>query len=49
MPANTKKRGNNEGSIYRRKDGLWCGQITIGRDENGRQKRQYFYGKTRGY
>ncbi|ADQ06535.1 hypothetical protein Calhy_0799 [Caldicellulosiruptor hydrothermalis 108] len=47
MPAKTKKRGNNEGSIYRRKDGLWCGQITIGRDENGRQKKQYFYGKTR--
>nr|WP_228369880.1 hypothetical protein [Caldicellulosiruptor saccharolyticus] len=49
MPAKTKKKGNNEGSIYRRKDGLWCDQITIGRDENGRQKRQYFYGKTRGY
>ena len=47
MPAKTKKRGNNEGSIYKRKDGFWCGQITIGRDENGRQKRQYFYGKTR--
>jgi integrase len=47
MPTKTKKRGNNEGSIYKRKDGLWCGQITIGRDENGRQKRQYFYGKTR--
>ncbi|WPX08230.1 tyrosine-type recombinase/integrase [Anaerocellum danielii] len=47
MPTKTKKRGNNEGSIYKRKDGLWCGQITIGRDENGRQKRQYFYGRTR--
>ncbi|ADQ39654.1 integrase family protein [Caldicellulosiruptor acetigenus I77R1B] len=47
MPAKSKKRGNNEGSIYRRKDGLWCGQITIGRDESGKQKRQYFYGKTR--
>ena len=25
-----KKRGNNEGSITRRKDGLWMAQVTIG-------------------
>jgi len=24
-----KRRGNNEGSIYRRKDGLWCAQISL--------------------
>ena len=43
-----KKRGNNEGSITRRKDGLWMAQITIGRDpETGKPKRATFYAKTR--
>lgn len=43
-----KKRGNNEGSIVRRKDGRWMASITIGRNpETGRLKRAYFYGKTR--
>lgn len=35
-----KKRANGEGTIYRRKDGTWCTQLTIG------QKRVTFYGKT---
>jgi integrase len=43
----TRKRGNNEGTISRRKDGRWCAAITIGYDENNKQKRQFFYGKTR--
>lgn len=42
-----KKRGNNEGTIYKRPDGKWCAQVTIGRDTNGKLKRQTFYGKTR--
>ena len=43
-----KKRGNNEGSITRRKDGLWQAMLTVGRDpKNGKLKRAYFYGKTR--
>ncbi|NSW83570.1 MAG: site-specific integrase [Syntrophothermus sp.] len=43
-----KKRGNNEGTIYRRKDGTWCAQITVGRDpDTGKPKRVTFYGKTR--
>lgn len=42
-----KKRGNHEGSIYQRKDGKWCAQITTGRKENGTPKREYIYGKTR--
>lgn len=42
-----KKRGSGEGSISKRKDGTWQAAVTIGRDEKGRQKRQYFYGKTR--
>lgn len=35
------RRGNNEGSIFQRKDGRWCAAITI----DG--KRLYLYGKTR--
>jgi len=43
-----KKRGNGEGTICRRKDGVWCAAITAGRDpETGKLKRFYFYGKTR--
>lgn len=41
------KRGNNEGSIVKRKDGRWQGAVTIGRNPEGTQKRQYVYGKTR--
>ncbi|WP_411678723.1 tyrosine-type recombinase/integrase [Clostridium thailandense] len=47
MPSKSRKRGNNEGTIYKRPDGKWCAQITIGRSENGKIKRQSFYGKTR--
>jgi len=36
------KRGNGEGSIYRRSDGRWVGEMTI----EGR-KRRFVYGKTR--
>jgi hypothetical protein len=32
----TNRRGNNEGSIYQRKDGRWCAQVTIGYRENGK-------------
>lgn len=38
-----KRRGHNEGSIYRRKDGRWTGVLTIGGG-----KRKYYYGRTRG-
>lgn len=24
-----RRRGNNEGSIYQRKDGLWCAQVSL--------------------
>ena len=43
----SQKRGAGEGSICKRKDGTWQGAVTIGRDRNGKQKRKYFYGKTR--
>lgn len=35
-----KRRGNREGSIYQRKDGRWCAQVT----QNGRAV--YHYGRT---
>lgn len=41
------RRGNGEGTIYKRKDGLWTGQITIGRKPDGKPNRVTFYGKTR--
>ena len=42
-----KRRGNGEGSIYRRKDGKWCAVLTIGHDQNGKRKRRYLYGRTK--
>lgn len=48
MERTLKKRGNGEGTIYysetRKK---WVGQITIGRDEKGKQVRKSLYGSTR--
>lgn len=41
------RRGNNEGSIYQRQDGLWVGMVSLGYDDNGKQKRKAIYGKTR--
>src|SRR5262245_56753513 len=41
-----KKRGNNEGSITRRKDGRWEARISLGRDTTGKVKRMTLYGKT---
>ncbi|ACL69123.1 tyrosine-type recombinase/integrase [Halothermothrix orenii] len=41
-------RGAGEGTIVKRKDGLWQGAVTIGTDpQTGKQKRKYFYGKTK--
>lgn len=44
----SKKRGSGEGSIAKRKDGRWQGSVTIGKNDDGSQRRQYVYGKTRG-
>jgi len=41
------KKGNGEGSIFKRSDGKWCGVVTNGRDNEGHLKRQYYYGRTR--
>jgi integrase len=40
-----KRRGNNEGSIYRRKDGYWVGQYGVQTAEG--PKTRYIYGKRR--
>ena len=42
----TKKRGQNEGTIYQRADGRWEAKITIGY-VNGARKRKSYYGDTR--
>ena len=42
-----RRRGRGEGSVYRRKDGLWVGAITVGYTPTGQQKRLVVYGKTR--
>jgi integrase len=44
----TKRRGNNEGSITKRKDGTWQASVSAGYDPaTGKPKRKYFYGRTR--
>ena len=40
------RRGNNEGSIYRRKDGRWASTINLGW-QDGKLRRKTFYGRTR--
>ena len=40
-----KKRGNNEGSIYRRENGTWAAQYTVWTAEG--RKRRSVSGKTR--
>src|SRR5215211_6151341 len=40
-----KRRGNGEGSIYQRKDGLWVGQYKV-QTPNG-TKTKYIYSKNR--
>ncbi len=40
------KRGQNEGSIYKRDDGRWCAVLSLGYVD-GKRKRKSFYGDTR--
>ncbi len=42
-----KRRGNGEGSIYRRPDGKWCATLTVGYDQNSKRRRRYLYGRTK--
>ncbi|MDR0905948.1 MAG: site-specific integrase [Oscillospiraceae bacterium] len=41
------RRGNKEGSIYKRKDGKWSGQVLLGYNELGKPIRKTYYGTTR--
>ena len=47
MAKRNSRRGKGEGTIFKRKDGRWQGAITIGYDENGKQRRKTVYGSTR--
>lgn len=40
-----RRRGQNEGSIFQRKDGRWCGMLSLGW-ENGKRKRKSFFAAT---
>ena len=40
------KRGQNEGSIYKRRDGRWTAAVSLGY-KDGKRWRKTFYGKTR--
>lgn len=41
------KRANNEGSIWRRRDGRWCGAYFVPRPGGRGRVRKYVYGRTR--
>jgi integrase len=41
-----KHRGSGEGTIYQRKDGRWCAQVSLGY-KSGKPVRTLVYGKTR--
>lgn len=44
----TTRRGKDEGSVYRRKDGKWVGQVTVGyHTDTGKPIRKYTYANTR--
>lgn len=40
------RRGNGEGSVYKREDGVWCASADLG-FVNGKRKRKLVYGQTR--
>lgn len=46
MSGQSRKRGQNEGSIFKRKDGRWVAILNLGY-KNGRRQRKSFYGETR--
>ena len=39
------KRANGEGSVFRRSDGRWSGELSY-RDEHGAMRRRTVYGRT---
>lgn len=47
MTTKTKRRGNGEGSIHERPDGLWVATVSIGYGSDGKRRRKTVYGKTK--
>jgi integrase len=47
-PRSTRRRGNGEGCIYRRHDGTWCAVLNWGYDAEGKRRRKFLYGATKG-
>lgn len=45
LPKGTR-RGHGEGTKYQREDGYWIGQITLGKNDEGKQDRKTFSAKT---
>ena len=41
------RRSNGEGSVFKHQNGRWCGQISMGVDENGKRIRKSVFGDTR--
>jgi integrase len=38
----SRRRGQNEGSLFQRKDGRWCGMLSLGWDNGKRKRKSYF-------
>ena len=47
VKTGSKRRGNGEGSIYRRHTGRWEAAITVGYDSKGKRSRRTVYGWTK--
>ena len=46
VKAKAGRRGNNEGSIFKRKDGRWCGEVLTGYKSDGKPIYKTVYRKT---
>ena len=42
-----KKRGNHEGSVFKRSDGQWCATIVVGYSSTGKRQRKTVYAATK--
>ena len=38
----SRRRGQSEGSVFQRKDGRWCGMLSLGWDNGKRKRKSYF-------
>lgn len=48
VPRRPRKRGDGEGTIYQRKDGLWIGELMVGQKTDGRRDVRTVSAKTQG-